>query len=197
MPPRLLALLAATASLALVGMAPDAARSDQRDARLDPLFARLQSTASDTEAQAIERRIWLIWSESAEIRLDVLMQEGVVAMAQRRLRAALERFDRMVEQAPDFAEAWNKRATVHFLLGNYRASVRDIQRTLDLEPRHFGALSGLGLIYDTLEQPAAALRSFEAAVAINPHLGATKARIEQLRRELGGAPDLGAGGGLP
>ena len=192
MPPRLLMparslVLAATASLTLVGMAPDAARSDQRDARLDPLFARLQSTASDTEAQAIERRIWLIWSESAETRLDVLMQEGVVAMAQRRLRAALERFDRMVEQAPDFAEAWNKRATVHFLMGDYRASVRDIQRTLDLEPRHFGALSGLGLIYDALEQPAAALRSFEAAVAINPHLGSINARIEQLRRELGGS----------
>jgi tetratricopeptide (TPR) repeat protein len=193
MPPRLLMparslVLAATASLTLVGMAPDAARSDQRDARLDPLFARLQSTASDTEAQAIERRIWLIWSESAESRLDALMQEGVVAMAQRRLRAALERFDRMVEQAPDFAEAWNKRATVHFLMGDYRVSVRDIQRTLDLEPRHFGALSGLGLIYDALEQPAAALRSFEAAVAINPHLGSTRARIEQLRRELGGSP---------
>jgi tetratricopeptide (TPR) repeat protein len=187
MPPRLL-VLAATAALALVGMAPDAARSDQRDPRLDPLFARLQMTASDAEAHAIEQRIWLIWGESADIRLDSLMEEGVVAMAQRRLQAALERFDRMVEEAPDFAEAWNKRATVHYLLGNYRASVRDIQRTLDLEPRHFGALSGLGLIYDALEQPAAALRSFEAAVAINPHLGSIKARIEQLRRELGGSP---------
>jgi tetratricopeptide (TPR) repeat protein len=77
---------------------------------------------------------------------------------------------------------------VHYLLGNYRASVRDIQRTLELEPRHFGALSGLGLIYDALEQSGAALRSFQAAVAINPHLGSIKARIEELRRELGGSP---------
>jgi len=111
----------------------------------------------------------------------------MLAMSQARFRVALERFDRMVAQAPDFAEGWNKRATLHYLMGNYSASVRDIQRTLDLEPRHFGALSGLGLIYDALEQPAAALRSFEAAVAINPHLGSINARIEQLRRELGGS----------
>ena len=71
-------------------------------------------------------------------------------------------------------------------MGDYRASVRDIQRTLELEPRHFGALSGLGLIYDAIEQPRAALRSFEAAVAINPHLETTKERIRQLRRELAG-----------
>ena len=102
-----------------------------------------------------------------------------MAMAEARLQAALERFDRMVEQAPDFAEGWNKRATVHYLMGDYRASVRDIQRTLGLEPRHFGALSGLGLIYDAIDQPAAALRSFEAAVAINPHLGSIKERIER------------------
>src|SRR5688572_18034849 len=160
MPPRLLGW-AATVVLAIGGTTPGAVRSDQRDARLDPLFARLQSTPSDQEAQAIEQRIWLIWSEAGEPDLAALMHDGVVAMAQGRLGAALERFDRMVEQAPDFAEGWNKRATVHFLMGNYQASVGDIQRTLELEPRHFGALSGLGLIYDAIERPAAALRSFE------------------------------------
>jgi tetratricopeptide (TPR) repeat protein len=187
MPPRLLGW-AATVVLALAGMTPGAARSDQRDARLDPLFARLQSTPSEREAQAIEQRIWLIWSEAGEPDLAALMQEGVVAMAQGRFGEALERFDRMVEQAPDFAEGWNKRATLHYLMGNYRASVGDIQRTLELEPRHFGALSGLGLIYDAIQRPVAALRSFEAALAINPHLDSTRERIEQLRRELGGRP---------
>ena len=187
MPPRL-RRWAAMVVLAIAGMLPGAVRSDQRDARLDPLFARLQSTPSDQEAQAIEQRIWLIWSEAGEPGLAALMREGAVALAQGRLGAALERFDRMVEQAPDFAEGWNKRATVHFLMGNYQASVGDIQRTLELEPRHFGALSGLGLIYDAIERPAAALRSFEAALAINPHLDSTKERIEQLRRELRGRP---------
>jgi tetratricopeptide (TPR) repeat protein len=74
--------------------------------------------------------------------------------------------------------------TVHYLMGDYPASVLDIERTLELEPRHFGALSGLGLIYDAIDEPAAALRSFEAAVAINPHLETTRERIRELRREL-------------
>jgi tetratricopeptide (TPR) repeat protein len=92
----------------------------------------------------------------------------------------------MVERAPEFAEGWNKRATVHFLMGNWQASVRDIRQTLALEPRHFGALFGLGMIYDALEQPEAALRSFEATLALNPHSDSTRQRIEQLREELRG-----------
>ena len=178
----------ALAALALVAALSAGARADQRDARLDGLFARLQSTASGNEARAIEQGIWRIWSEAGDPQLALLLQEGVLAMSQARFRVALERFDRMVARAPDFAEGWNKRATVHYLMGNYSASVRDIQRTLDLEPRHFGALSGLGLIYDAVEEPAAALRSFEAAVAINPHLQSIEQRIIELRRQLAGRP---------
>ena len=73
-------------------------------------------------------------------------------------------------------------------MGNWRASVRDIQRTLALEPRHFGALFGLGLIYDALEQPEAALRSFEATLTLNPHSASTRQMIERLRRQLRGRP---------
>ena len=188
MPPRLLGW-AATVVLAIAGMLPGAVALGPAGRRLDPLFARLQSTPSDQRG-AGDRAAHLADLERGRRAgaSAALMQEGVVAMAQGRLGAALERFDRMVEQAPDFAEGWNKRATVHFLMGNYQASVGDIQRTLELEPRHFGALSGLGLIYDAIERPAAALRSFEAALAINPHLDSTKERIEQLRRELGGRP---------
>jgi tetratricopeptide (TPR) repeat protein len=109
-------------------------------------------------------------------------------MAAEQLAVALDYFNRMVELAPDFAEAWNKRATVYYLMENYRASVLDIERTLELEPRHFGALSGLGMIYDAIDEPAAALRSFEAAVAINPHLDGPRQRIDLLRRQLRGSP---------
>jgi tetratricopeptide (TPR) repeat protein len=187
MPRRLLALLTA-AWLAQAGMAPGALRADQRDARLGPLFARLQTTSSATEAAGIERRIWEIWGESDDPEAGQLMREGTVAMAEGQYRAALDRFDRLVEEVPDFAEGWNKRATVYYLMGNYPASVLDIERTLQLEPRHFGALSGLGLIYDAIDDPAAALRSFEAALAINPHLETVKERIGELRRQLGGRP---------
>jgi tetratricopeptide (TPR) repeat protein len=94
----------------------------------------------------------------------------------------------MIDQAPEFAEGWNKRATVYYLMGNWRASVGDIQRTLALEPRHFGALFGLGLIYEELDQPEAALRSFEATLVLNPHSESTRQMIGQLRQQLRGSP---------
>ena len=180
--------LVVLAALGLPGALSGKALADQRDGRLDGLFAQLQRVASAREAQVIEQRIWSIWSEASDPKIGLLLQDGVTAMAHNDFREALASFDRMVEQAPDFAEGWNKRATLYYLMGDYRASVLDIQRTLDLEPRHFGALSGLGLIYDAIEQPAAALRSFEAAIAINPHLQSIEQRILELRRELAGRP---------
>jgi tetratricopeptide (TPR) repeat protein len=163
-------------------------RADQLDGRLDALFARLQATSSEADASAAEQQIWQIWIESDDMLENRLMAMGIQAMAAQQNALALDYFDRLVERAPDFAEAWNKRATVYYLMGNYRASVVDIERTLELEPRHFGALSGLGLIYDAIDQPAAALRSFEAALAINPHLRGTRQRVETLRRQLRGSP---------
>jgi tetratricopeptide (TPR) repeat protein len=179
-------LLLWSVAMALAGVWPAAA--DQQDRRLDGLFARLQATSSRTEAQAAEQQIWRIWIESDDGLANRLMQGGIEAMVSRQHALALDFFDRLVERAPDFAEGWNKRATVHYLMQDYQASVFDIERTLELEPRHFGALSGLGLIYDAIGEPAAALRSYEAAVAINPHLDGTRQRIEALRRLLRGSP---------
>jgi tetratricopeptide (TPR) repeat protein len=172
--------------MALGFMTP--AFADQTDVRLDALFERLQATASEAEAQAAQQQIWQIWIESDDMLANRLMQGGIQAMVTRQHALALEYFDRLVERAPDFAEGWNKRATVHYLMEDYRASVLDIERTLELEPRHFGALSGLGMIYDAIGEPTAALRSFEAAVAINPHLEGTRQRIDALRRQLRGSP---------
>lgn len=170
----------------LMDSAPRGVLADQADLRLDPLFQRLQSTADATDAAAVEQQIWQIWIESDDSVVSGLMREGMTAMSRGDYDGALERFDRMVDAAPEFAEGWNKRATVHYYMGQYEASVLDIQQTLQLEPRHFGALSGLGLIYDALEQREAALRSFEAALEINPHLDGIKTRIEELRQELEG-----------
>ena len=94
-------------------------------------------------------------------------------------------FDDLVDIAPEYAEAWNKRATVHFLLGNLADSIADVDVTLDLEPRHFGALSGLGQIELQLGDPAAALSAFEAALLMHPHLPGTRDLNTQLRRNLG------------
>lgn len=172
-------------ALAVVLAAP--AVADQRDPRLEDLFQRLRSTADEGEAQRIQGGIWRIWMEARDREADELMRQGVQAMALQQLARALRSFDRLVAQTPEFAEAWNKRATVHYLMGNFGASVRDIQQTLALEPRHFGALSGLGLIYDAVEQPAAALRSLEAAIAINPHLEGGAQRVEELRSAIQGS----------
>jgi tetratricopeptide (TPR) repeat protein len=175
-------------ALLLIAGPEKAAIADQDDPRLDGLFERLQTTPNPAEARAVEQRIWLVWLEADDAGLNRLMQQGIVAMRDQRYAAALQAFDRMVEQAPEFAEGWNKRATVHFLMGNWQASVRDIQQTLALEPRHFGALFGLGMIYDALGQPEAALRSFEATLALNPHSESTRRSIEELREQLRGSP---------
>lgn len=182
------AITAAILAMLLIAGPGQPALADQDDPRLDGLFERLQTTSSPAEAHAVEQRIWRVWLEADDAGVNRLMQQGLLAMRGQRYATALRAFDRLVEQAPEFAEGWNKRATVHFLMGNWRASVRDIQQTLALEPRHFGALFGLGLIYDALEQPEAALRSFEATLALNPHSESTRQRIELLRQQLRGSP---------
>ncbi len=182
------AICVALLAMLLIAGPGEPARADQDDPRLDGLFDRLQHTPDSAEAHALEQRIWGLWLESDDVAVNRLMQQGVLALQGQHYATALQAFDRMVEQAPEFAEGWNKRATVHYLMGNWRASVRDIQRTLALEPRHFGALFGLGLIYDALAKPEAALRSFEATLALNPHSESTRHMVEQLRRQLRGSP---------
>lgn len=185
----LVPFLAPVLGLALALAAPSGgALADQLDPRLDALFQRLKATADPAEGTAIGARIWRIWTRAEEAEESRLMGLGLAAMARGAHDEALGYFDRLVGRSPDFAEAWNKRATLHYLVGDYEASVADIIRTLELEPRHFGALSGLGLIYLALDEPAAALKSFEAALAINPHLEGVRERIEELRRRVGGRP---------
>jgi tetratricopeptide (TPR) repeat protein len=174
----------ALAALALACVWHPAA-ADQTDQRLDPLFDRLKS-AQAAEAATAQREIWRIWIDTPDSVSERLMRQGIGAMAAEELAAARRIFDRLIEREPDFAEAWNKRATVHYLMGNFSASVSDIQKTLELEPRHFGALSGLGLIYDAIGEPEAAIRSFNAALEINPHLDGTRDRIEELSRTVRG-----------
>jgi tetratricopeptide (TPR) repeat protein len=186
---RLLAAVVTAIVLGHLVTVPDGrALADQQDPRLEGLFERLQVTQSPVEARSVEQRIWQIWLDSDDANAARLMSQGVRAMSEQHYDSALQAFDRLVEWAPDFAEAWNKRATVHYLMGNWRASVLDIQQTLALEPRHFGALFGLGLIYDALENPEAALRSYEATLDLNPHSQSTRLRIEELRRQLQGRP---------
>ncbi len=160
------------------------AAADQDDPRLEALFARLKAAPDADAAQDVEAAIWHIWVQSDDEVIGMLMAQGVAAMSRRDLRAALGKFDQIVKIAPGFAEGWNKRATVHYLLGDFSGSLHDIARTLKLEPRHFGALSGRGLVLIELEDMKLALESFEAALAVYPKLHGASHNAEALRREI-------------
>ena len=128
-----------------------------------------------------DHALWQVWSRSGDAETDQLFAIGVEQMAQRQGDAAVETFTRVIERRPDFAEGWNKRATVHFLLGEYDKSRADCDEVLKRNPHHYGALSGYGMIYLQLDQPALALPWFERALAVNPNLHEVETTIEMLR----------------
>ena len=155
--------------------------ADQGDERLEGLFEVLRTTPDADDALAAEARIWGIWLESGQEDIDALMARGVGAMESRRYDDAVSLFGEIVARAPQFAEGWNKRATVYFLQQDYTASVQDIQRTLALEPRHFGAISGMGQIFLRRDDLAGALEAFEAVLRIHPHARTIREAVEELR----------------
>ncbi|HJM91178.1 MAG: tetratricopeptide repeat protein [Alphaproteobacteria bacterium] len=156
-------------------------RADQNDPRLDQLFFQLQDVDDPRQARLIEQMIWGVWLESKSPTLELLMGRVIKTMERKKYAEALELLHSIVAIAPNYAEGWNKRATVYFLMGRYGDSEADVERALDLEPRHFGALSGLGLIYMRLKEDAVALDAFERALIVNPHLGRAKAAVKRLR----------------
>ena len=178
------ALLALVLLVSLDG----AASADQTDSRLPDLFVRLKTAETSGQALRTESRIWRLWLQGQTEEETRLMAEGVAAMQAGDLVQALDRFDVLVSIAPNFAEAWNKRATVHFFLGNYAKSVADIEQTLALESRHFGALSGLGLNYLAINEKAQALKAFKRVFEIYPRSPGLKSQIEALQEEVRGNP---------
>jgi len=172
----------------LITMAPSWGKTgwaNQNDTRLDSLFSQLQITDSGQKARTIEKFIWKIWRESGDESVDQLMVDGVKAMGGGNYEGALIAFNSIVKGAPNFAEGWNKRATLYWLMGDFENSVEDINRTLALEPRHFGALSGLAMIRESQERPLDALQAFERALEIYPAMPNAAERIRKLNRQLG------------
>ena len=155
---------------AIATWASGGARADQKDPRLDALFAELQKVTGTLQARTITEQIWAIWTTSDNPEVNRLMKEGVDAMASQDFKVALADFTKMIGIAPDFAEGWNKRATVLWMLNDYEGSMADVDKTLALEPRHFGALWGLGVMDAALEHDEDAIAAFERALAVNPHM---------------------------
>jgi len=153
--------------------------ADQKDSRLDELFRIIQETDDLLIADNIEDEIWEIWVQHDDRQAQERLAEGIAAM-DGNPRKALSIFNKIIEDVPDFAEGWNKRATLYYLFGEHAASASDIEMTLVLEPRHFGALSGLGLVYMAENQYVKAKAAFEAVLLIHPHSSGVRRNIESI-----------------
>jgi tetratricopeptide (TPR) repeat protein len=169
---------------------PPAAPSEDAQTRarqLDDLFAGLKAAKTQEDGEAIVAQIWQLWQHSGDPELDAALERATLVMG-RVPALALPVLDDIVARAPGWAEGWNKRATVLYLMGEYDRSLADIDRVLALEPRHFGALAGLGLIRIEKGEPREALAAFRRALAVNPFLRERFGVIPALEKELGEKP---------
>jgi len=187
------ACLAALVGLMLV--ANVAAQNTGDGTVLDTLFAKLQTATDPVSVQTLEEAIWEQWTVLPDPAQRQLMTRGIAEMQQQDLQGALTTFTRLIALAPGLSEAWNKRATVHWLLGNFTASIADICETIKREPRHFGAYSGLGMIRAEMNEPQRALAAFQLAKKFNPHIVGIDAEIARQKAQGGDTPDdpLGCG----
>jgi len=158
-----------------------------REIALDFLFAGLAKAKDEAIARRIANSIWQIWFKAPDADVKQLMQRVQFARRAGLFKQALADLDRVVQIAPDYAEGWNQRATVYFMMGRHGSSVSDIERVLRLEPRHFGALSGLGMIHMRAQNWKSAIAAFEKALEIHPFLN-ERSLLPQLRQKLEGQP---------
>jgi len=160
----------------------------ERTRALDALFKGLKAARGDGEADELVGRIWEMWTRSGRPNVDRLIDEGIGYLSIQQLGVAHDRFTQAIEAAPDFAEAWNKRATVLFLMGEHEQSLADIGKVLALEPRHFGALAGRGMIHAHAGRWKEALDAYQQALAVNPYLKERETIIPELERRAGEKP---------
>lgn len=154
---------------------------------LDGLFEALLAADTPAEAAAIERQIWSAWFvyDGSADTIEQDMENGSIALQTGMVGLAERLFTRVIEADRTYAEGWNRRATVRYMMGDYLGSIADIAETLVLEPRHFGALSGLGLCYLALGDPAQALTAFEAVLTVHPQSVAAQQNVQALRAMVG------------
>jgi tetratricopeptide (TPR) repeat protein len=144
------------------------------------LVKALRDPDEDTRDH-VEQALWRIWARSGDPEVDRLYQAGIQQMNAGDLQQSIATFTRIIELKPDFAEGWNKRATLYFLVGDLRKSLADCDEVMKRNPYHFGALSGYGMIYLQLDQPAKALDYFQRALKVNPNLDSINQTVEMLK----------------
>ena len=157
------------------------ALADQNDPRLNNLFKKLNETENQDEIRDLISDIWNIWYEVDDPKVIEYFEKGIQAMNLRNYPLAIRFFNNLIEEDPNFAEGWNKRATVHFMMGNFDQSMQDIIKTLELEPRHFGALDGMGLIFIHQGQFQQALDVYDKMLEIFPFSLKTMDKKERIQ----------------
>jgi len=163
----------ATAWLGEVGVIADA-----------PVLIGALSDRDEVVRTLAEHSVWQVWGRSGDTEADELLQVGIEEMNRGDGPAAVETFTKAIQRKPDFAEAWNKRATVYFLMGEHEKSLKDCDEVMKRNPAHFGALAGYGQIYLQLDQPERALTYFRRALRVNPNMRGVQQVIPQLEQLL-------------
>jgi len=153
---------------------------------LDFLFGALKAAPDEASAKHVEARIWAIWMQTPSDTAALLMVRAKAAMDAQQTDVALKLLDAVVKLRPDYVEAWNRRATLYYLRNDYARSLADIQQVLVREPRHFGALAGLGMIMQDLGEEKRALEAFRKALAVNPHLDKVPDLVKTLTEKVEG-----------
>ena len=159
------------------------ATADQSDPRLDELFLNVKDSQNELSSSVYIASIWKIWSETNDPKSQQLYNLGNQLLKQRKYNQSLIVFNQLIINKPDFAEGWNKRATLHFLMGNFNDSIKDIDKTLDLEPRHFGALDGLGQIHFKLNNFSESIHTYERLLTIVPHSSSAKKMLKLMNAQ--------------
>jgi tetratricopeptide (TPR) repeat protein len=153
---------------------------------LDFLFGALKAAPDETSARHVEARIWALWLHTPSDTAALLMMRAKTAMDAQQMDVAQKLLDSVVKLRPDYIEAWNRRATLYYLRNDYAHSLQDIEQVLVREPRHFGALAGLGMIMQELGDDKRALDAFRKALAINPHLEKVPELVKSLAEKVEG-----------
>jgi tetratricopeptide (TPR) repeat protein len=149
-----------------------------------PLLIAALTDADEVVRVLAESSVWQVWTRSGDTAVDGLMQSGIEQMNRGDGPGAVETFTRIIERKPDFAEAWNKRATVYFLMGENEKSLHDCDEVMKRNPAHFGALAGYGQIYLRMDQPERALTYFRRALRINPNMRGVQQVIPEIEQLL-------------
>jgi tetratricopeptide (TPR) repeat protein len=153
---------------------------------LDFLFGALKVAPDEASAKHVEGRIWALWTQTPSDTTALLMSRAKAAMEAQQMDVALKLLDAVVKLRPDYIEGWNRRATLYYLRNDYTHSIEDIEQVLAREPRHFGALTGLGMIMQDLGDDKRALDAFRKALAIDPYLDKVPELVKTLTEKVEG-----------